>query len=108
MFKILFHYTTKKKYNIFLFSINTFKKIMNNFCNLQVQLPERVVIYEQGDLEGMLYRVKEKLVQRNECSLLVTTSEALLMCQVGQLFYIIAIGKKIDLCCLLYVCVWIL
>ncbi|CAH2103760.1 unnamed protein product [Euphydryas editha] len=52
---------------------------------LAVQLPERVVVYEQGDLEGMLYRVKEKLAQKNECSLLVATSDALLLCQDTKL-----------------------
>ncbi|KOB69743.1 Uncharacterized protein OBRU01_16397 [Operophtera brumata] len=41
-----------------------------------VQLPERVVVYEQGDAEGMLYRVKEKLPQRSECSLLSWTVPA--------------------------------
>ncbi|KAL4717436.1 hypothetical protein ACJJTC_000585, partial [Scirpophaga incertulas] len=46
---------------------------------LAVQLPERVVVYEQGDAEGMLYRVKEKLSQKTECSLLVATSDALLL-----------------------------
>ncbi|XP_041987643.1 intraflagellar transport protein 122 homolog [Aricia agestis] len=48
---------------------------------LAVQLPERVVVYEQGDDDGMLYRVKEKLVQKAECSLLVATSDSLLLCQ---------------------------
>ncbi|KAH9637322.1 hypothetical protein HF086_006966, partial [Spodoptera exigua] len=53
--------------------------------NFQVQLPERVVVYEQGDVEGMLYRVKEKLPQKTECSLLVATSDALLLCQDTKL-----------------------
>ncbi|XP_052746621.1 intraflagellar transport protein 122 homolog [Bicyclus anynana] len=52
---------------------------------LAVQLPERVVVYEQADLDGMLYRVKEKISQPNECSLLVATSDALLLCQDTQL-----------------------
>lgn len=49
------------------------------------------MVYEQGDLEGMLYRVKEKLMQKSECSLLVATSDALLLCQVifNYLCYII-------------------
>lgn len=51
-----------------------------------MQLPERVVVYEQGDVEGMLYRVKEKLPQKTECSLLVATSDALLLCQVPRTF----------------------
>ncbi|CAH0716484.1 unnamed protein product, partial [Brenthis ino] len=61
---------------------------------LAVQLPERVVVYEQGDLDGMLYRVKEKLVQKSECSLLVTTSEALLLCQDTKLSMIGAAMPK--------------
>nr|XP_049708341.1 intraflagellar transport protein 122 homolog [Helicoverpa armigera] len=52
---------------------------------LAVQLPERVVVYEQGDVEGMLYRVREKLPQKTECSLLVATSDALLLCQDTKL-----------------------
>ncbi|CAK1554158.1 unnamed protein product [Leptosia nina] len=52
---------------------------------LAVQLPERVLIYEQTDPDGMMYRVKEKLVQKAECSLLVATSEALLLCQDTKL-----------------------
>ncbi|XP_075990951.1 intraflagellar transport protein Oseg1 [Anticarsia gemmatalis] len=59
---------------------------------LAVQLPERVVVYEQGDVEGMLYRVKEKLPQRTECSLLVATSDALLLCQDTKLAMI---GRRI-------------
>ncbi|XP_061706179.1 intraflagellar transport protein 122 homolog [Cydia pomonella] len=59
---------------------------------LAVQLPERVVVYEQGDVEGMLYRVKEKLPQKTECSLLVATSDALLLCQDTKLSII---GRRI-------------
>ncbi|XP_052752603.1 intraflagellar transport protein 122 homolog [Galleria mellonella] len=59
---------------------------------LAVQLPERVVVYEQGDVEGMLYRVKEKLSQKTECSLLVATSDALLLCQDTKL---VMIGRQI-------------
>ncbi|CAH0401916.1 unnamed protein product [Chilo suppressalis] len=59
---------------------------------LAVQLPERVVVYEQGDVEGMLYRVKEKLPQKTECSLLVATSDALLLCQDTKL---VMIGRRL-------------
>lgn len=52
---------------------------------IQVQLPERIVIYEQNDSDGMLYRVKEKIPQKSECSLLVATSSALLLCQDAKL-----------------------
>lgn len=57
----------------------------------QVQLPERIVIYEQNDSDGMLYRVKEKIPQKSECSLLVATSNALLLCQDSKL---IMVGGK--------------
>lgn len=59
---------------------------MNLLTSTQVQLPERVVVYEQGDVDGMLYRVKQKLPQKTECSLLVATSDALLLCQVQTAF----------------------
>ncbi|XP_068632692.1 intraflagellar transport protein 122 homolog [Battus philenor] len=59
---------------------------------LAVQLPERVVVYEQGDADGMLYRVKEKLPQKSECSLLIATSDALLICQDNKLSMI---GKRV-------------
>ncbi|XP_077302268.1 intraflagellar transport protein 122 homolog [Arctopsyche grandis] len=55
---------------------------------LAVQLPERIVIYEQSDTDGMLYRVKEKIPQKAECSLLVATSSALLLCQDAKLLMI--------------------
>ncbi|KAG7313597.1 hypothetical protein JYU34_000752 [Plutella xylostella] len=59
---------------------------------LAVQLPERVVVYEQGDADGLLYRVKEKLLQQPQCSLLVTTSDALLLCQDTKLTMI---GRRV-------------
>ncbi|XP_063837824.1 intraflagellar transport protein 122 homolog [Ostrinia nubilalis] len=59
---------------------------------LAVQLPERVVVYEQGDVDGMLYRVKEKLSQKIDCSLLVATSDALLLCQDTKL---VMIGRRV-------------
>ncbi|VVD05909.1 unnamed protein product [Leptidea sinapis] len=64
---------------------DTVHKIAIYKHRLAVQLPERVLIYEQTDSEGMMYKVKEKLVQKAECSLLVTTSTALLLCQDTKL-----------------------
>ncbi|XP_045509536.1 intraflagellar transport protein 122 homolog [Colias croceus] len=52
---------------------------------LAVQLPERVLIYEQTDTDGLMYRVRDKLAQRAECSLLVATSQTLLLCQDTKL-----------------------
>lgn len=39
----------------------------------------------------MLYRVKEKIPQKSECSLLVATSNALLLCQDSKL---VMVGGK--------------
>ena len=52
----------------------------------QVQLPERVIIYElyTGDSTDMHYRVKEKLNQKLECSLLVICANHLVLCQVSR------------------------
>ena len=52
----------------------------------QVQLPERVIIYElyTGDSTDMHYRVKEKLNQKLECSLLVICANHLVLCQVSH------------------------
>ena len=51
----------------------------------QVQLPERVIIYElyTGDSTDMHYRVKEKLNQKLDCSLLVICANHLVLCQVS-------------------------
>ncbi|GBP32902.1 Intraflagellar transport protein 122 homolog [Eumeta japonica] len=61
---------------------------------LAVQLPERIVVYEVGDSDPdcMLYRVREKIPLKQECSLLVATGDALLLCQDTKL---VMIGKKI-------------
>lgn len=50
----------------------------------QVQLPERIVIYEltAGDATGMHYKVKQKIHIKVECNLLVVCSEHLILCQV--------------------------
>lgn len=55
---------------------------------LQVQLPERVVIYElySGEPTGMHYRVKEKINSKLQCNLLVVCTDNLVLCQVKLVF----------------------
>lgn len=50
---------------------------------LAVQLPERVVLYELSSAENqpMHYKVKEKIAQKFDCSLLVVCSQNLVLCQ---------------------------
>lgn len=71
-------------YNKTFWKIVLYQKTMIRVF-FQVQLPERIVIYEQRSNEGMLYKVKEKIPLKAECSLLVVTSNALLMCQDTKL-----------------------
>lgn len=56
---------------------------LNAIYELKVQLPERVVIYElfSSDLNDMHYKVKEKITQKLDCSLLVICTEHLVICQ---------------------------
>ncbi|XP_017773799.1 PREDICTED: intraflagellar transport protein 122 homolog [Nicrophorus vespilloides] len=63
------------------------KKIAIYKHRLAVQLPERVVIYElySNDANDMHYRVKEKITQKLDCSLLVICSEHLVVCQERKL-----------------------
>ena len=47
---------------------------------LAVQLPERVIIYEpSGSSEDLHYRIKDKVIQPLECSLLVVTTRNLIL-----------------------------
>lgn len=63
------------------------KKIAIYKHRLAVQLPERVVIYElySNDTNDMHYRVKEKITQKLDCSLLVICTEHLIVCQEKML-----------------------
>ena len=51
---------------------------------LQVQLPDRIVVYElySDDMADMHYRVKEKINKKFECNLLVVCSQHIILCQV--------------------------
>ncbi|RWS28956.1 intraflagellar transport protein 122-like protein, partial [Leptotrombidium deliense] len=64
------------------------KKIAIYKNRLAIQLPERVVIYEVSKDEqqvDMHYKVKEKVNQRIECTLLVVCSESIVLCQEKRL-----------------------
>ena len=60
------------------------KKIAIYRHRLAVQLPERVVIYElySGEATDMHYRVKEKISQKLDCTLLVVCTNHIVLCQV--------------------------
>ena len=53
----------------------------------QVQVPDKVIIYdlEKGDDADMNYRVKDRIMQRIDCNLLVITAEHLILCYVSLL-----------------------
>ncbi|XP_017129587.1 intraflagellar transport protein 122 homolog [Drosophila elegans] len=54
---------------------------------LAVQLPERVVLYElsSGEDQPMHYKVREKIQQKFECSLLVVCGRHIVLCQEKRL-----------------------
>ena len=61
------------------------KKIAIYKNRLAVQLPEKIVIYElySDDSSDMHHRVKEKIVRKFECNLLVVCANHIILCQVG-------------------------
>jgi len=63
------------------------KKIAIYRHRLAVQLPDKVVIYElyADDAADMHYRIKEKILKKLECNLLVVTSNHVVLCQDRKL-----------------------
>ncbi|XP_059571923.1 intraflagellar transport protein 122 homolog isoform X2 [Alligator mississippiensis] len=63
------------------------KKIAIYKNRLAIQLPERILIYElySDDSSDMHYRVKEKIVKKFECNLLVVCSDHIILCQEKRL-----------------------
>uniref|UniRef100_A0A8W4FP55 Intraflagellar transport protein 122 homolog n=1 Tax=Sus scrofa TaxID=9823 RepID=A0A8W4FP55_PIG len=63
------------------------KKIAIYKNRLAVQLPEKIVIYElySDDSSDMHYRVKEKIVRKFECNLLVVCANHIILCQEKRL-----------------------
>lgn len=62
------------------------KKIAIYKNRLAIQLPEKILIYElySDDSLDMRYRVKEKIVRKFECNLLVVCADHIILCQVGS------------------------
>ncbi|KAM8758928.1 intraflagellar transport protein 122 homolog isoform 2-T2 [Rhynchonycteris naso] len=63
------------------------KKIAICKNRLAIQLPEKILIYElySDDSSDMHYRVKEKMVKKFECNLLVVCADHIVLCQEKRL-----------------------
>ncbi|XP_029457277.1 intraflagellar transport protein 122 homolog isoform X3 [Rhinatrema bivittatum] len=63
------------------------KKIAIYKNRLAIQMPEKILIYElySDDTSDMHYRVKEKMVKKFECNLLVVCSQHIILCQEKRL-----------------------
>uniref|UniRef100_A0A2K6GBH6 Intraflagellar transport protein 122 homolog n=1 Tax=Propithecus coquereli TaxID=379532 RepID=A0A2K6GBH6_PROCO len=63
------------------------KKIAIYKNRLAIQLPEKILIYElySDDSSDMHYRVKEKIVKKFECNLLVVCANHIILCQEKRL-----------------------
>ncbi|KAG4084721.1 WD40-repeat-containing domain protein [Neocallimastix lanati (nom. inval.)] len=72
------------------------KKIAVYRDRLAVQLPEKIIIYElfHDDATDMHYRIKEKIIKKLDCNLLVVTSEHIILCQEKKLQMFNFSGEK--------------
>ncbi|XP_056380930.1 intraflagellar transport protein 122 homolog isoform X1 [Hyla sarda] len=63
------------------------KKIAIYKNRLAIQMPEKILIYElySEDAADMHYRVKEKIIKKFECNLLVVCSQHVILCQEKKL-----------------------
>ncbi|XP_016156929.1 PREDICTED: intraflagellar transport protein 122 homolog isoform X1 [Ficedula albicollis] len=63
------------------------KKIAIYKNRLAIQMPEKILIYElySDDSADMYYRVKEKIMKKFECNLLVVCSDHIILCQEKRL-----------------------
>jgi intraflagellar transport protein 122 len=73
------------------------KKIAVYKARLAVQLPDRVLVYEtvNQDPYDMHYRLKEKILKKLDCNLLVVTSNHIILCQEKRLQLYNFQGKRI-------------
>lgn len=73
------------------------KKIAVYRARLAVQLPDRVLVYEtiHTDPYDMCYRLKEKVLKKLDCNLLVVTSHNIILCQEKRLQLYSFTGRKI-------------
>uniref|UniRef100_A0A8C6RX79 Intraflagellar transport protein 122 homolog n=1 Tax=Nannospalax galili TaxID=1026970 RepID=A0A8C6RX79_NANGA len=67
--------------------VQTYSKIAIYKNRLAIQLPEKILIYElySDDSADMHYRVKEKIVKKFECNLLVVCADHIILCQEKRL-----------------------
>ncbi|XP_030658009.1 intraflagellar transport protein 122 homolog isoform X6 [Nomascus leucogenys] len=72
------------------------KKIAIYRNRLAIQLPEKILIYElySEDSSDMHYRVKEKIVKKFECNLLVVCANHIILCQEKRLQCLSFSGAK--------------
>ncbi|XP_037240978.1 intraflagellar transport protein 122 homolog isoform X3 [Falco rusticolus] len=72
------------------------KKIAIYKNRLAIQMPEKILIYElySDDSSDMYYRVKEKIVKKFECNLLVVCSDHIILCQEKRLQCLSFSGTK--------------
>ncbi|XP_066470268.1 intraflagellar transport protein 122 homolog isoform X1 [Tiliqua scincoides] len=91
---IVQHLITEQKVRIK--SRELVKKIAIYKNRLAIQLPEKIQIYElySDDSSDMHYRVKEKIVKKFECNLLVVCSEHIILCQEKRLQCLSFSGTK--------------
>ncbi|OWK51808.1 Intraflagellar transport protein 122 [Lonchura striata] len=70
------------------------KKIAIYKNRLAIQMPEKILIYElySDDSADMYYRVKEKIIKKFECNLLVVCSDHIILCQVCALKARVVLG----------------
>ncbi|GAB1599701.1 intraflagellar transport protein 122 homolog [Argonauta hians] len=73
------------------------KKIAVYHQRLAVQLPDKIVIYElySNEPSDMRYKVKEKIRQKFDCSLLVVTSQNIILCLDKRLQCLTFQGTKV-------------
>ncbi|KAM6247473.1 intraflagellar transport protein 122 homolog isoform 3-T3 [Spheniscus humboldti] len=72
------------------------KKIAIYKNRLAIQMPEKILIYElySDDSSDMYYRVKEKIVKKFECNLLVVCADHIILCQEKRLQCLSFSGTK--------------
>eukprot|EP00003_Mantamonas_plastica_P004321 TRINITY_DN1341_c0_g1_i5.p1 TRINITY_DN1341_c0_g1~~TRINITY_DN1341_c0_g1_i5.p1 ORF type:complete len:654 (+),score=238.14 TRINITY_DN1341_c0_g1_i5:747-2708(+) len=70
------------------------KKIAIYKDMLAVQLPERVTIYQDEDM-SLSYKLKEKIMKKFDCNLLVVTTENIILCQERKLQLYDLTGEKL-------------
>ncbi|TPX34245.1 hypothetical protein SmJEL517_g03062 [Synchytrium microbalum] len=73
------------------------KKIAVYRDRLAVQLSDRIIVYEltHDDATDMHYRIKDKLLKRLECNLLVVTAEHIILCHDMKLQMYNFVGDKV-------------